>query len=154
MIERESLQSFIEKELEGSEYFLVELKISTDNEITVEIDSDGSVDIDDCISLTRKIEEAFPRDDEDYELEVGSSGLTTPFKTLRQYQKYIGEEVEVVEAGGKKRQGVLRSADPDKFVITVTEKVKPDGSKRPVMQERDIEYGYGDVKQTSYLLRF
>ena len=154
MIDKESLKIFIEKELEGSEYFLVELKVSADNEITVEIDSDENVDIDYCIALTRKIEEAFSRDDEDYELEVGSAGLTSPFKVLRQYQKHIGEEVEVLEKGGKKRQGILKNADADKFVVTVSEKVKPEGAKRPVLQERDIEYGYDDVKQVSYLLRF
>ena len=154
MIDKEKLGKFIESELEGSEYFLVDLKVNAENEITVEIDSDSSVDIDDCIALSRKIEEAFPREDEDYELEVGSSGLTSPFKVVRQYEKYLGEEVEVVEKDGKKRQGVLKSVTPEKFVITVTEKVKPEGAKRPVLQERDIEYGYGDVKQTSYLLKF
>ncbi|MDE6296387.1 MAG: ribosome assembly cofactor RimP [Muribaculaceae bacterium] len=154
MIDKESLKDFIEKELEGSDYFLVDLKVSADNEITVEIDSDENVDIDYCIALTRKIEEAFSRDDEDYELEVGSAGLTSPFKVLRQYQKHIGQEVEVLEKGGKKRQGVLKSADPDKFILSVVEKVKPEGAKRPVMQERDMEYGYDDVKQVSYLLRF
>ncbi|MDE7413155.1 MAG: ribosome assembly cofactor RimP [Muribaculaceae bacterium] len=154
MIDKEKLKTFIEQELEGSEYFLVDLKISTDNEIMVEIDSDESVDIDYCIALTRKIEEAFPRDEEDYDLEVGSSGLTTPFKVIRQYEKHIGDEVEVLEKGGKKLQGILKSADPEKFVVTVTEKVRPEGAKRPVMQERDVEYGYADVKQVTYLLKF
>ena len=154
MMDKESLKSFINKELEGSDYFLVELKVSADNEITVEIDSDGNVDIDDCISLSRKIEEAFSRDEEDYELEVGSAGLTSPFKVLRQYEKHIGDEIEVIEKGGKKRAGVLKEAGPEKFILTVIEKVKPEGAKRPVEQERDIEYGYGDVKQVTYLLRF
>lgn len=154
MIEKEKLYSFIDKELEGSEYFLVDLSISPDNVIKVEIDSDDSVDIDYCIALTRKIEDAFSRDEEDYELEVGSAGLTSPFKVLRQYEKHIGDEIEVIEKGGKKRAGVLKEADSAKFIMTVVEKVKPEGAKRPVAQERDIVYGYEDVKQVSYLLRF
>ena len=154
MIDKDGLKSFIEKELEDGPYFLVDLKVSGSNEITVEVDSDESVDIDFCIDLTRKIEEAFSRDEEDYELEVGSCGLTSPFKVLRQYQKHIGDEVEVLEKAGKKRKGVLKSADDNGFVIEVTEKVKPEGAKRPVMQTRDIEYGYGDVKQTTYVLDF
>lgn len=154
MIDKDGLRAFIEKELEGTDYFLVDLKVSGSNEITVEIDSDENVDIDFCISLTRRIEEAFSRDEEDYELEVGSSGLTAPFKVLRQYRKHIGDEVEVLEKEGKKRKGVLKSADDGGFVIEVTEKIKPEGAKRPVMQSRDIEYGYGDVKQVTYVLEF
>ncbi|MDE7441256.1 MAG: ribosome assembly cofactor RimP [Muribaculaceae bacterium] len=154
MIDKDGMRSFIEKELEDTDYYLVDLKISGDNEITVEIDSDENVDIDFCIALTRKIEEAFSRDEEDYELEVGSSGLTSPFKVLRQYRKHIGDEVEVIEKGGKKQKGILKSADEDKFVIEITEKVKPEGAKRPVMQARDVEYGYGDVKQTTYVIDF
>lgn len=154
MIDKDGLRAFIEKELEGTDYFLVDLKVSGSNEITVEIDSDENVDIDFCISLTKRIEEAFSRDEEDYELEVGSSGLTAPFKVLRQYRKHIGDEVEVLEKEGKKRKGVLKSADDGGFVIEVTEKIKPEGAKRPVMQSRDIEYGYGDVKQVTYVLEF
>ena len=154
MIDKEGIKDFIEKDLEGSAYYLVDLKVSANNEITVEIDSDENVDIDFCIDLTRKIEEAFSRDEEDYELEVGSCGLTSPFKVLRQYQKHIGDEVEVIEKAGKKQKGILKSANPDKFVIEITEKVKPEGAKRPVVQARDLEYGYGDVKQVTYVLNF
>ena len=154
MIDKEGIKSFIEKELEGSEYFLVDLKITGDNEITVEIDSDNSVDIDYCIALTRKIEEAFSRDEEDYELEVGSSGLTYPFRLPRQYRKHIGDEVEVLEKGGKKRKGILKDADDESFTIEVSEKVKHEGAKRPVVETREITYPYGEVKQVTYVLNF
>ena len=79
MIDKTALAAFIEERLEGSDLFLVDLSISGQNEIRVEIDSDTSVDIDRCVDLTREIESAFDRDVEDYELEVGSSGLTTPW---------------------------------------------------------------------------
>lgn len=154
MIDKESLKNFIDKELEGTQYYLVDVKVDGNNVITVEIDSDTNVDIDYCIELTRKIEAAFSRDEEDYELEVGSCGLTSPFRVLRQYQKHIGDEVEMVEKTGKKRKGILKSADPEKFVIEVTEKVKPEGAKRPVLQSSDVEYGYDDVKQVTYVLDF
>lgn len=154
MIDKEKLVSFVEKELEGTDYFLTEVKVSGQNEITVEVDSDENVDIDFCIALTRKIEEAFDRDEEDYELEVGSAGLTSPFKVLRQYQKHIGDEVEVIEKGGAKRKGELKSADEDGFVIEVMEKVKPEGAKRPVMTPREIAYKYPDVKSVTYTFDF
>ncbi len=154
MIDKEAMKSFIEKELEGTDYYLVDLTVRGDNEITVEVDSDNNVDIDFCIALTRKIEEAFSRDEEDYDLEVGSSGLTSPFKVLRQYEKHIGDKVEVLEKGGTKRKGILKSADAAGFVLEIEEKVKPEGAKRPVIQKRDISYGYDDVKQVCYELEF
>ena len=55
------------------------LNITPDNRITVEIDSPTGVDIDECVRLTRAIESRFDRDADDYELEVGSAGLTAPF---------------------------------------------------------------------------
>lgn len=154
MIDKTVLTEFIEKQLEGTDLFLVDLTISGDNEIKVEIDSDTSVDIDRCVELTREIEDAFNRDDEDYELEVGSSGLTTPFKVKRQYDKNIGNDVEVLAKDGKKYKGMLRSAADDSFTIVSEEKVKPEGAKRPVVEKVERTFDYGEVKYTKYLLQF
>ncbi len=154
MIDKNALQQFVEARLEGTDYFLVGLTVSKDNEIKVEIDSRCGVDIDFCIELTRAIEEAFSRDEEDYELEVGSAGLTTPFKVQAQYEKNIGNKVEVLTKDGKKLHGILADADADGFKLMVTEKVKPEGAKRPVEQTREIAYAYGDVKSVRYELEF
>ncbi|MBO4966404.1 MAG: ribosome assembly cofactor RimP [Muribaculaceae bacterium] len=152
MIDKGKLWEFVEKELDGSENYLVDVRVSPANEIVVEIDNDHGVDIDDCIALTRAIEGAFDRDEEDYELEVGSSGLTSPFKTLRQYKKFIGNNVDVITKGGKKLRGVLKEADESGFVIGVDEKVKREGEKRPHLEEVDYRFGYDEVKSTVYAL--
>ncbi|MDE6772705.1 MAG: ribosome assembly cofactor RimP, partial [Muribaculaceae bacterium] len=89
MIDKKTLTAFIEKQLEGTDLYLVDVAVTPSNEITVEIDSDTSVDIDRCVSLTREIEQAFDRDVEDYELEVVSDCLTYPFKVLRNYEKNV-----------------------------------------------------------------
>lgn len=154
MIEVASLRSFIEQELEGTDYFLTDLKVSPANEITVEIDSMGSVDIDFCIKLTRAIEGAFSRDDEDYELEVGSAGITSPFKVRKQYEKNIGRDIEVLSKDGKKYHGMLLTAGEDSFTFEIIEKVKEPGAKRPVEQKRAIEMAYSDAKSVKYDLKF
>lgn len=154
MIDKTALKEFIEKELQDTDLYLVDLNVTPANEITVEVDSDSPVDIDECIALSRKIEEAFNRDEEDYELEVGSAGITSPFKVLRQYQKNIGNEVEVIARDGRKYTGVLRSADPDSFTVISKEKVKHEGAKRPVVEEVTRTFPYSDVKSTTYLLQF
>ena len=154
MIDKTALTEFINSQLEGTGLFLVDVTVSPENQITVEIDSDTAVDIDRCVELTHAIEGEFDRDVEDYELEVGSAGLTSPFKVKRQYEKYVGQEVEVLAADGKKYKGLLRSAADDSFTIISEEKVKAEGSKRPVMEKVERTFPYSGVKYTRYLLKF
>lgn len=154
MIDKDALQKFIESRLDGTEYFLVDIKVSPANEIVVEIDSMKSVDIDFCIELTRAIEDAFPREPEDYELEVGSSGLTSPFKVHRQFEKNIGNRVEIITRDGRKLRGILAEVMSDKFIVVVSVKEKPEGAKRPVEVSRELTFDYKDVKSVCYDLQF
>lgn len=154
MIDKKALETFIGKQLEGTDYFLVDLSVSKNNEIKVEIDSVEAVDIDFCVQLTREIEEAFPRDVEDYELEVGSAGLTSPFKVIAQYEKNIGNKVEVLTRDGRKLHGVLTSVTPEGFTIDTVVKVRPEGAKRPVEQIEPLTFTFADAKSVKYEFDF
>ena len=139
----------------GDDLFLVDVAISADNHIVVEIDSyEGSVSIDNCVAITRAVEQAFDRDKEDYELEVGSAGLTSPLKVKAQYVKNIGNDVEVLTTQGAKLKGVLSEVGDDTFTIKVAKKVKPEGAKRPVIVEEDVTIKYSETKYTKYLIQF
>ena len=154
MIERQALVEVVEACL-GDDLFLVDVAISADNHIVVEIDShEGSVSIDHCVAITRAVEQAFDRDKEDYELEVGSAGLTSPFKVKAQYEKNIGNDVEVLTTQGVKLKGVLSEVGDDTFTIKVAKKVKPEGAKRPVIVEEDVTIKYSETKYTKYLIQF
>ncbi|MCH5241253.1 MAG: ribosome assembly cofactor RimP [Muribaculaceae bacterium] len=154
MIDATEIRNFIERELEGSDYFLVDVQVKKDNVIEVEIDSDSPVSIEECEKLTRAIEAEFDRDKEDYTLEVGSAGITSPFKVKRQYKKYIGQEVELITKDGKKLSGLLKSVDEDTFTVVTKEKVRKPDSKRPVIEEVENVFPYNEVKQTKYILKF
>ena len=138
----------------GSDCFVVDVQVKPDNVIVVEIDNEEGVDIDRCVALHRFLESKLDRDVEDYELEVGSAGITSPFKVLGQYKKNIGKEVELLTKNGMKLSGILKSADSEKFVVTITKKVKSETSKRKVEVEEDLAFGYDEVKYTKYLIRF
>ena len=154
MIERQALVEVVEACL-GDDLFLVDVAISADNHIVVEIDSyEGSVSIDNCVAITRAVEQAFDRDKEDYELEVGSAGLTSPLKVKAQYVKNIGNDVEVLTTQGTKLKGVLSEVGDDTFTIKVAKKVKPEGAKRPVIVEEDVTIKYSETKYTKYLIQF
>ena len=154
MIDRQALADVVTAHL-GDNLFLVDIEVSGDNRIVVEVDSrEGSVKIDDCVAINRAVEASFDRDVEDYELEVGSAGLTSPFKVKAQYEKNLGNEVEVLTNDGRKLKGVLSAVDDDTFTIKVTKKVKPEGAKRPVMVEEDETINYNETKYTKYLIQF
>ena len=154
MIDKNALEKVVADALAGSDMFLVSTEISADNRIVVEIERHtGNITIDDCVEINNVIEANFDRDKEDYELEVGSAGLTSPFKVLAQYVKNCGNPVEVLTCDGRKLRGTLKSATDDGFTITVSRKVKPEGAKRPVMVDEDETFGYGDVKYTKKLHR-
>ena len=124
MIEKNVVTRIVEEWLDGKDYFLVDVSVSPDDKIVVEIDHADGVWIDDCVDLSRYIESRLSREDEDYELEVGSAGIGQPFKVLKQYQIYIGKEVEVMDNTGKKWKGVLADANEENFTVTMTVKVR------------------------------
>ncbi|MDR0743849.1 MAG: ribosome assembly cofactor RimP [Tannerella sp.] len=154
MIEKDILNSLVEKKLAGSDNYLVEISIRPDNLISVEIDNDHGVSIDDCVALSRYIEEHLDREKEDFELEVGSSGITSPFKTVRQYIKNLGKEVEMLLKSGIKLTGILKDADDNGATITVEKKVKAEGAKRKTSVTEDQTHSYSEIKYTKYLIRF
>ena len=110
--------------------------------------------IEDCVDLSRFIEDHLDREKEDFELEVGSAGLGQPFKVPQQYINFVGKEVEVLDADGQKVKGILKSVDGNDFTVCVEEKVKVEGKKRPVKQEVDHIYQMDQVKYTKYLISF
>lgn len=154
MIDKQSLQSFIEGQLKDSLYFLTDLKVSPSNEIVVEIDSLTPGDIDKCVALTRAIEAEFDRDVEDYELEVGTAGLTSPLKVKRQYEKYIGQDLEVLTNDSRKLHGMLRSVDDNGIILVTQQKVKKEGVKKPVIESIDIDLPFSNIKKAVYDLKF
>ena len=152
MIEKKVVSQLIEEKLASSSNYLVDVVIKPGNLIVVEIDNDEAVSIDDCAELSRYLEEHLDRDVEDYELEVGSAGITSPFKVLRQYVKNIGNEVEMLLKNGSKLTGVLKSADENGVVVSVEKKVKPEGAKRKVTVVEDESYTFDEIKYTKYLI--
>lgn len=154
MIDKNAVRGLVEEWLKDKDYFLVDIEISSDDKIVVEIDHADGVWIEDCVQLSRFIEERLSRDEEDYELEVGSAGLGQPFKVLQQYINFIGKEVEVLDADGKKYRGMLKAVDGGSFTVTVKEKVKKEGAKRPVMTDVDRTFDMEKVKYTKYLISF
>ena len=154
MIDKNIVTRIVEEWLEDKDYFLVETLVSPDDKIVVEIDHAEGVWIDDCVELSRYIESKLNREEEDYELEVGSAGIGQPFKVLKQYQIHIGKDVEVLTKDGKKWIGVLTDVNEQNFTVIIEKKVKPEGAKRPKLVEEAVTFTYDEIKYTKYLISF
>ena len=154
MIAKSKVTEIVNQWLEGKEYFLVDVTVTNDNRVVVEIDHAEGVWIEDCVELSRFIEANLNRDEEDYELEVGSAGIGQPFKVLQQYINHVGKDVEVLACDGKKYRGVLARAEEESFAVSVQVKEKPEGAKRPVLVDKEYAWKYNEIKYTKYLINF
>ena len=152
MINKELIEKLLQDKLQNTDCFLVDVTISSDNNIVVEIDSDTAVNIDLCVEISRYIESHLDRDVEDFELEVGSAGLTSPLKGLRQYKKNIGNEVEVLTKDGRKIKGILSAADETSFSVDETKMLKKEGDKRKRPYTETLCFDYNQVKYTKYII--
>ena len=154
MIDKNKVREIVNEWLEGKEYFLVDVEVTPDDRIVVEIDHHDGVWIEDCVALSRYIEDHLNRDEEDYELEVGSAGLGQPFKVVQQYVNCIDKTVEVLDANGMKYKGTLLNVEAPQFTILTQEKQKQEGKKRPVLVDVEHTFSMDEVKYCKYLIDF
>ncbi len=155
MIDKQYIQTLIEEKLQSTGYELITLKVSTQNEIIIEVDKLEGVDVDFCAELNHYlVEQLDAQGIEDYALEVGSVSLTAPFVTKMQYTKHLGHDVEVLASDGKKYRGALVSVDEDTFSIDTEVMVAVEGKKRKQKEMQTLTFAYNEVKYTKYDLKF
>ncbi len=154
MLKKQIIIDLIESHFEGTDKFIVEVKILTGNKIEVYIDAPNHILIADCVALSRFIEGNLDREKEDFELQVSSPGATESFKVLSQYKKYIGTKVAVKTIEGAKHEGVLMSANENEFVIEETRREKKTVGKGNHTVIENITLTYKQTKETKSVLPF
>ena len=152
-MDKNQLQQWIVEYLKDTDYELITLTVSADNEILVEVDRLAGVDVDFCAELNRYLVEKLDAVEPDYSLEVGSVSLTDPFKTKMQFEKNLGHDVELL-VDGKKRHGQLVSVDEETFSVDIEEKVAVEGKKRKETQIVTYTWRYDEPKYVKYDLKF
>ena len=138
---------------DANSLFVVSIEISKDNDIDITIDADSrDITLDDCVGMTDYIQERVSRDEEDYSLTIGSAGLTSPFKVLRQWKKAVGSEIQLTRATGGRVNATLLAADELGVEISYTRKAEGKGSKaRETVTER---LAYNDIKTAKPIIKF
>ena len=128
MIDKLKVLELAHDALEGSDKYVVNLKITSDNRIFVDIDGDNGINIDDCIELSRAIEGQLDREVEDFELNVSSAGADSPLKMPRQYKRHVGRRLEIKLKDGREMEATLQEAEDDHIVVRTkgTKKAAPE----------------------------
>jgi ribosome maturation factor RimP len=147
MIEKEKIQGLVKEFLKGTDLFLVGVKVSTSNRITILADKRSGITIDECSSIHRHLENNLDRDIEDFELQVSSPGLDLPFGVIEQYYKNEGKKVEVIDTDGSKYAGKLKNVTSGGFELETENRVK--GKSKELI---DRSFNFDQVKSTRVIL--
>jgi ribosome maturation factor RimP len=153
MIDREKILNLVNEKLDES-MFLVDVSVNTNNVIHVEIDSFTGLSIDQCVAVSRHIENNLDRESEDFELQVSSPGAGQPFKVKEQYRKNTGRELEVTLKSGAVTKGLLAEANEEEILIETSAKEKPEGSNKKVLVTRTNRVAYDEIEKARVIISF
>lgn len=155
MKQKEQLEKAAADYVEGKDLFIVDIKVSADNDIDITIETDSrDVTLDDCVEMSRFVESRLDRDVEDFSLTVGSAGLTAPFRIPRQYRKFVGSTIEVTFRDGHRQKALLESADDESFDISYERLVPVEGKKKKVPESVRETLKYADIKSAKAVIKF
>ncbi|MCX7696364.1 MAG: ribosome assembly cofactor RimP [Bacteroidales bacterium] len=135
MLKKEQIKEIVEKFLiQRTDLFLVEIDVSSENDVYVYLDGDKGVAIEDCVSLSNYIRNHL-LSEENFSLQVSSWGVESPLKLRRQFIKNIGQLVKVTMQDGTIYHGQLVNVKDEYFTIEITR-----GLKVKVSEKKDIAY--------------
>jgi len=149
MIKKEQIAEIAEKHLQGTDKYLIDISVKPGNKITLVIDSDTSVMIDDCSRLSKAVEASLNRDLEDFELNVTSYGADKPLINKRQFTKNIGRQLVITTKDEKKIKGKLVTAGENFVTLEAIANTK---QKEKTTQAIEIEYN--NIEQAKIILAF
>jgi len=139
---------------ERPELFLVDLSINEANKIIINLDGDQGVNLQDCIDISRTIENNLDREEQDFSLEVASAGVSSPLKFVRQYKKNIGRTLRVKTSSSDDLEAKLVAADEEKISLEwqAREPKKIGKGKETVQKKVDILYE--NIKEAIVIVSF
>lgn len=154
MITPQHITQLAEQKIEGTQLFLVDVKVLPGNKIEVLLDGDNGLAISDCVNLSRHIEKSLDREVEDFSLEVSSPGATSPLKMVRQYAKHLGRVLEIVLMNGEKMEGTLISTNGDEIVLENSSRENKPIGKGKITVTKQHTIKLTNIKESKVKLKF
>jgi ribosome maturation factor RimP len=153
MIDKAIVKKLVEEMLDDK-MFLVEINVSQRNVINVFVDSYDGLTIEQCISISRHVEHSFDREEEDFELQVSSPGLSEKFKVKEQFYKYIGREIEIVTVSDVELEGVIQSATDEEIILETSARELVEGQKKKQLVVKQHHLKYDEIKSAKAVISF
>tara|TARA_B110000285_G_C15132027_1_gene624282 strand:+ start:3300 stop:3773 length:474 start_codon:yes stop_codon:yes gene_type:complete len=154
LIQASTIRQLADAYLEGTSGFIVDVRVGDSNAISILLDDDASTSINQCMALSRHLEEALDRETEDFALDVSSPGLDQPLQMLRQYVKNIGRGVQLKVRDAGKVEGELVAATEENVTIKTREKQRIEGRKSKEWVEEETTYAFTDLDWTKVQISF
>lgn len=139
---------------EKQDLFLIDFSVNTGNKVNVVIDGDNGVTVQDCIFISRAIENNLDRDEHDFSLDVTSCGATSPLTITRQYTKNIGRELEVKLVSSKNIEGELTKVDENKITLEWDAREPKPVGKGKVTVHKVEEIAFSDIVEAKVMIKF
>ena len=140
--------------VESENLFIVDIKVSKNNVITIHIDAMEGINIDMCSKISREIEANLDRETEDFELTVASAGIGYPFRVPQQFLKNINNEVEITKKDNTTKVGVLKEYSKNEILISYEIKIKIEGQKKKQIQNIEEKISLDDIKEIKDIIKF
>lgn len=147
----ELLNEFLETR---KDLFLIDLKFSAGDDITVILDGDNGVTLQDCLDASRAVEFNMDREEHDFSLQVMSAGLSEPLSTPRQFNKNLGREIEVMLEDASIIEGELAKVDDEKITLVLRYRKPKEVGKGKVDVEEEKEIPYSEIKKALVVIKF
>ncbi len=147
MQDKSKIELIVNELIKETGIFLVAVKVSNANRISVLVDTMKGITIDECADLHRNLEKRLDRNIEDFDLQVSSPGLDSAFAVIEQYRKNEGRKVEVVDIEGVKITGLLKNVTEGGFELVTEVRVK--GKPK---ETREFSFNLDQVKSTRAVL--
>lgn len=139
---------------EKPDLFLIDVSISDSYKISVILDGDQGVTLQDCMDVSRSVEHNLDREEQDFSLDVASAGVGSPLKLSRQYMKNIGRSLLVKTVGGEKIEAELKAADAEKITLTWTAREPKAIGKGKETVTKILELPYTEIKEAIVTIKF
>ena len=153
MIGAEHIRSMVEEHFQGSDCFLVEVKLSP-SRLVVAVDSPTGITIDQCSALSRFLTGQLEETGflETHEVEVGSPGMDSPLMVPQQYLRRIGRELRIFDAESREISGVLKAVYPDGISVLETKTRKED--KKKITTEHLHEIPFTRIREAKLIINY
>lgn len=154
MIDQQHLQNVIQDVLAQQEAFLVDLQVDAGNNIQVKVDHIKGITLEQLTKVSRAIENAFDREEEDFEITVASPGVGTPLKVPQQYEQNLGRKLKVKMQDGNEYSGRLDEYTGDDIVLSWKERQPKEVGKGKVTVEKEQKISLADIAKAEVQIEF